>query len=327
MKTFDADAVHRLLPYELLIPALHRMHQGEMPAGDGVYTDDPNGTGNMFVTLPGWLGGRLIVVKMVGVFPANRDRDPPIGSVLGAVAAFDAHTGAPVFVADGEAMTYRKTAAISGLGTALLAAPRPDELLVVGAGGLAPHVAMAHIAARPSISRVRIWNRTAKRAEALVATLHAQGVAAEAAPDLDVAVAEADVISCVTMARDPLVKGALLKPGAHLDLVGAYLPDMREADDDAMRRGSVYTCCDRGRDEVGELTLPVAAGAIRWEDIRGDAFGLVQRRDPVRTSADEITVFKNIGGAHQDVFTAAILEEAAGLRPHSHAADLTGSSA
>lgn len=310
---FDAETVHRLLPYETLIPALHDMHAGEMPAGDGVYTKDPAGSGNMFVTLPGWLGGKLIVVKMVGVFPGNRDRDPPIGSVLGAVAAFDSETGAPILVADGEAMTYRKTAAISGLGSVLLAPPKPQELLIVGAGGLGPHVAMAHIAARPSIKHVRIWNRTAPRAEALAIMLGAKGISAKAVPDLDAAVAEADVISCVTMSLKPLVKGALLKPGAHLDLVGSYLPDMREADDDAMRRGSVYTCCDRGRDEVGELTLPVATGALRWDDIRGDAFGLVQKRVAGRASDHEITVFKNIGGAHQDVYNAAILKQAAGL--------------
>jgi len=313
MQVFDAETVHRLLPYTALVPALHKMHEGDMPAGHGIYTDDPSGTGNMFLTLPGWLGGCLIVVKMVGVFPANRDRDPPIGSVLGAVAAFDAETGAPVFVADGEAMTYRKTAAISGLGTALLAPSAPEELLVVGAGGLGPHVAMAHIAARPSITRVRIWNRTAARADALAAALTAQGITAEVAPDLDTAAARADVISCVTMSRAPLVKGALLKPGAHLDLVGAYLPDMREADDDVMRRGSVFTCCDRGRHEVGELALPVASGALAWEDIRGDLFSLVQGEATARRHPDEITVFKNIGGAHQDVFTAAILKEVAGL--------------
>ena len=313
MHMFDAESVHRLLPYEELIPALMEMHEGEMPVGDGVYTDDPEGTGNMFVTLPGWLGGRLIVVKMVGVFPANRDRNPPMGSVLGAVAAFDAENGAPVFVADGEAMTYRKTAAISGLGTALLAPPKPRKLLIVGAGGLGPHVAMAHITARPSISSLRIWNRTAPRAEALAADLRAQGIRAEASQDLDAAVAEADVISCVTMSRKPLVKGALLKPGAHVDLVGAYLPDMREADDDTMRRGTVFTCCDRGRDEVGELTLPVATGALSWDDIRGDAFGIVQGRNTGRSSENEITVYKNIGGAHQDVFTSVILKRAAGL--------------
>ena len=172
---------------------------------------------------------------------------------------------------------------------------------------------MAHIAARPSISSLRIWNRTAPRAEALAADLRAQGIRAEATQDLDAAVAEADVISCVTMARNPLVKGALLKPGAHVDLVGAYLPDMREADDDTMRRGTVYTCCDRGRDKVGELTLPVATGALSWDDIQGDAFGIVQGRDAGRSSENEITVYKNIGGAHQDVFTSVILKRVAGL--------------
>lgn len=189
MQMIDAETVHHLLPYETLIPALRELHEGEMPSGDGVYTEDPNGKGNMFVTLPGWLGGRLIVVKMVGVFPANRDCNPPTGSVLGAVAAFDLETGAPLFVADGEAMTYRKTAAISGLGTALLAPPDPRNLLVVGAGGLGPHVARAHIAARPSIARVQIWNRTASRAKTLAAFLRAKGIAADAVADLDEAVA------------------------------------------------------------------------------------------------------------------------------------------
>ena len=115
MQMFDAENVHRLLPYEELIPALMEMHKGEIPVGGSLYTDDPREQAICLShCLAGW-SGQLIVVKMVGVFPANRDRNPPIGSVLGAVAAFDAETGAPVFVADGEAMTYRKTAAISGL--------------------------------------------------------------------------------------------------------------------------------------------------------------------------------------------------------------------
>ncbi len=100
------------------------------------------------------------------------------------------------------------------------------------------------------------------------------------------------MISCVTMSRVPLVKGALLKLGTHLDLVGAYLPGMRETDDDAMRRGAAYTCCDRGREEVGDLALPMASGALSWDDIRGDVSGLVQGLDQGRASDDEITVYK-----------------------------------
>ena len=313
MRLFDAETVHKLLPYEALIPALAKMHEGDIPSGKSVHLKDPSGADNMFVTLPGWLSDELIVVKMVGVFPQNRERKPPLGSVLGAVSAFDAKTGAPVLVADGEAMTYRKTAAISGLGAAQLAPPNPRNLLIVGAGGLAPHVAMAHIAARPSIHRVHIWNRTVSNANALATRLNEQGIDAQVSLSLNSAVAEADVISCVTMSDQPLVKGALLKPGSHLDLVGSYLPHMRETDDDAMRRGSVYTCCDRGREDVGELTMPMASGALHMADIKGDSFDLAQGRSPGRASPDEITVFKNIGGAHQDVFTTAILKKNAKL--------------
>ena len=131
MQLFDAETVHKLLPYEALIPALGKMHENEIPSGNSVHMKDPSGADNMFVTLPGWLSDQLIVVKMVGVFPDNRAQKPPLGSVLGAVAAFDAKTGAPVLVADGEAMTYRKTAAISGLGAAQLALPNPRNLLIV----------------------------------------------------------------------------------------------------------------------------------------------------------------------------------------------------
>ena len=313
MQLFNAETVHKLLPYDALIPALHKMHEGEIPSGNSVHMKDPSGADNMFVTLPGWLSGQLIVVKMVGVFPNNRERKPPLGSVLGAVAAFNAKTGAPILVADGEAMTYRKTAAISGLGTAQLAPPNPRNLLIVGAGGLAQHVAMAHIAARSSIRQVHIWNRTVSNANTLAAKLNGQGIDARVASSLDSVVPEADIISCVTMSDEPLVRGALLKPGSHLDLVGSYLPHMRETDDDAMRRGSVYTCCDRGREDIGELTMPIASGALRMADIKGDAFDLAQGRSAGRESPEEITIFKNIGGAHQDVFTTVVLKQIAKL--------------
>nr|WP_309501664.1 ornithine cyclodeaminase [uncultured Roseovarius sp.] len=309
MQMIDANEVHARLPYDALIPALTRFHEGRMPMAVTHVEDDPAGSANRFVTLPGWMADTLIVVKMVGVFPGNRDRNPPLGTVLGAVAAFDVDTGAPVLVADGEAMTYRKTAAISGVGASLLAPPAPRELLVVGAGGLAWHAVMAHRAARPSLTRVRIWNRTAERAEALAATLRDEGLAAEVAPDLDSAVACADVISCVTMSTVPLVRGALLKPGAHLDLIGAYLPHMREADDDAMRRGRLYTCSSREWENIGELALPVASGALKWSDIRGDLFQLVQGNAEGRQSRDDITVFKNLGGVHQDIFTTVFLRD------------------
>lgn len=307
MQLVTAEEVHRLLDYPYLIEALRQAHLGPPPFGDNIVADDPAGTGNQFVSLLGWSGGGAIAAKLVGVFPGNLQRDPPQASVQGIVAVFDADTGAPKLVTDGEAMTFRKTAADSGLGAALLARKDAEVLLVVGAGGLAPHVIAAHRAARPSLKRVMIWNRTPARAEALRAALEREGVPAEAVTDLDTAVAEADVISCVTMSREPLVKGALLKPGAHLDLVGAYLPEMRECDDTCVTRGTLFVDTRGGMQNAGDLCQPVAAGVIGWEAVQADHYALAQGTHPGRRSDEEITVCKNVGGGHLDLFAAQAL--------------------
>ncbi len=282
MLVFDADAVHATLAWPLLIEALRIAHLGEMPASDVVLQSDPRGSGNQFVTLPGWIPGGLIGVKMVGVFPGNAELQPPQPSVQGLVAAFDGATGAPRMVADGAAMTARKTAGDSALGSSLLARHDARTLLVVGAGALAPHVAHAHSAARPSVDRILVWNRTPARAEAVVAGLKADGLNAAVATDLDQAVSEADIISCVTMSDAPLVKGALLRPGAHLDLIGAYMTTLREADDEAMQRGTIFVDTRRGMEGAGDLAQPVASGILGWDAVTADMFDLAQARHPGR---------------------------------------------
>lgn len=307
MHVVDKDRVHTLLAYPDLIDWLAAGLGGDMPDTQVLITDEPSGGGNQFVTLVGWHLHKLITVKMVGVFPENMKMDPPQASVQGLVCAFDGETGAPILVADGEAMTFRKTAADSGLGSRLLARTDARELLVVGAGGLAPHVVAAHRAARPSINSVRIWNRTAERAEKLAADLRADGIAAQAVADLDHAVAQADIISCVTMSEQPLVKGQYLKPGAHLDLVGSYLPTMRECDDEAVARSRVFVNSRRGIENSGDLAGAVEAGRFRWDDIQADAEQLCKERRDGRTSDEDITLYKNIGGGQFDLFTASCL--------------------
>jgi len=311
MRLFDADAVHALLDYPGLIEALRRAHRGEGPDTAHMVRDDPAGGENKFVALVAWQNKSVITVKLVGVFPANLALAPPQPSVQGLVAVFDGATGAPVLAADGAAMTFRKTAADSALGATFLARPDAQVLLIVGAGGLAPHMLAAHRAARPSIDRVLIWNRTHDRAEALTRKHAGQGFAVEAVRDLDQAVAQADVISCVTMSDRPLVKGALLKPGAHLDLVGAYLPTMREADDQAMTRGALFVDTRNGMEGAGDLRQPVDRGLIGWKDVNADLYDLCSGRHPGRRRADEITVYKNVGGGHLDLFTAQQLRDVA----------------
>lgn len=312
MILLDAAAVHAALPWTVLVEALRAAHSGALPLADVVVQSDPSGSRNQFVTLPGWLPGGLIAVKMVGVFPGNLDLAPPQPSVQGLVAVFDGQTGAPRLVADGAAMTARKTCADSALGADLLARPDAETLLIVGAGALAAHMAAAMAAVRPGLHRIAIWNRTTARAEMLAANLRAVGLPAEAVTDLDGEASRADIISCVTMSDRPLVKGALLKPGAHLDLVGAYLPSMREADDTALARATLFTDAKSNMRGGGDLVQAVAAGVIGWSDVRADLFDLIQDRATGRQTAEEITLFKNNGGAHLDVFTAAALLQLVG---------------
>jgi ornithine cyclodeaminase len=183
-------------------------------------------------------------------------------------------------------------------------------MLMIGAGTMAEPLIRAHLSVRPSIRRVMIWNRTLARAEVLTGRLDDLGVSVEAVGDLDRAVPEADLVSSATMTIEPIIKGALLKPGCHVDLVGAYTPDMREADDDALTRGSLFVdSFDTTVGEIGELIIPLAAGTISRDDVLGDLHALVAG-EVGRRSADEITLFKNGGGAHLDIMTAQAIADA-----------------
>jgi ornithine cyclodeaminase len=304
VKFVSAEEIHAILDYHGLVEALRVAHLGAVPEAAHMVRDEPGRGVNKFVTLVGWQKDDIIAVKLVGVFPDNLGKVPPEPSVQGLVAVFDANSGAPRLVADGAAMTFRKTAADSALGATFLARQDAAALLVVGAGGLASHVIAAHTSVRPSIRRVTIWNRTPARAKALAERTKLAGVEVAATQDLERAIPDADVISCVTMSTEPLVKGALMKPGAHLDLIGAYLPTMREADDEAVVRATKFVDTFDGMKGTGDLSQPVDAGIIRWRDVRGDLFALCSGRVEGRRSAEEITLFKNVGGGHLDLFTA-----------------------
>jgi ornithine cyclodeaminase/alanine dehydrogenase-like protein (mu-crystallin family) len=309
MKLVDGEAVHRLLDYPGLVRALREAHRGAAPRSDAAVMDEPGGGDNKFVSLVAWAPRDVIAVKLVGVFPSNLSLDPPQPSVQGLVAVFDGATGAPVLAADGAALTFRKTAADSALGASFLARSDAEVLVVVGAGGLAPHVILAHASVRPTIRRVLIWNRTPERAASLARRMALGGVAIEAVTDLDEAVSRADVISCVTMSTAPLVKGALLKPGVHVDLIGAYLPTMREADDETIRRARIFVDTRVGMEGAGDLAQPVKRGLLAWSDIQADLYDLCTGRAEGRRTTDEITLFKNVGGGHLDLFTARYLSD------------------
>lgn len=302
----DAATVHAALDWRGTVAALRAAHaEDAMPLSDTRITDEPGGGPNQFVNLAAWAPARAIAVKLVGVFPGNPGLATPEPSVQGLVALFDGATGRALMTCDGAALTYRKTAADSALGCDLLARQDAEVLVLAGAGGLAPYVAEAHCAVRPSIRRIAIWNRRRARAEALAETLRRLGRSVDVVDDLETALPAADIVSSVTMAAEPIITGRALKPGAHVDLVGAYLPAMREADDEVMHRaGKLFVDTRRGCEGSGDVAGPLASGAIARKDIVADYFDLCTGRHPGRRSRDEITVCKNVGGGHLDLYVA-----------------------
>jgi ornithine cyclodeaminase len=235
------------------------------------------------------------------VFPENGAKNLP--SVLGTYLLMDGATGEPRAALDGTRLTVWRTAAASALAARFLAKPDARRMVMVGSGSLAPFLIRAHMSQRP-IEEVALWNHNPEKAKALAAQLQAEGLPVTTATDLEQAVREADLVSCATLSKSPIVKGAWLKPGAHLDLVGAFNLQMREADDEAVRRAQVYIDTHAAKSEGGDVALALRGGAIPDTHIKGDLFDLC--RNPVKREAEAITLFKSVGTALEDL-AAAIL--------------------
>ncbi len=296
-----SETVHALLPYLDLVEAMVDGHL-QAPAEVRRVVYGPAGSDQTFLGLPAWQPDEAIGVKLVTVFPGNLARGRP--SVQAVYVLFDGGSGTPLAVIDGTALTYRKTACDSALGSRFLSRSDATTLLMVGAGGLAPHLIAAHRAVRPGIRRVLVWNRTRPRAEALAAGVEG------AAPvdDLEWATGVADIICTATMSPDPLIAGHWIRPGTHLDLVGAFTPTTREVDDEAIRRASVFVDSRLAAvEECGDLVIAFQHGVLTPEDIRGDLFQLCRGSVTGRSADDEITVFENGGGGHLDLMTARFL--------------------
>jgi alanine dehydrogenase len=307
MRVVDAETVHALLDYPSLVEALRDTFRRGVDRSDRMVFSQKRAEGgqNDWLVLPAWQFDRHFGAKLVSVFPGNEARG--LASILGLYVLFDGTTGAPLAAIDGAALTLRKTAANSALAATYLARADSSSLLMVGAGALAPHLIQAHAAVRP-IRRVRLWNRTVERARAQVDALCALPATAAleiaVTEDLENAVRTSDVISCATMTITPLVRGAWLSPGTHLDLVGAYRPEMRETDDDAIRRARIFVDARfTAVAETGDIRQPLEAGLID-DDAITDTFQLARGERPGRQSDAEITLFKSGGGGHEDLGTA-----------------------
>lgn len=303
MKLVDSATAAKVFDYRPLIESLREQHRLPPASLDDMYlTEGPDG----ILIRGAWQAGTALGVKLATIFPGNAD----LPSVQGVYVLFDGTTGSPTAIIDGTWLTWFKTACDSGLGADYLAPSSAARLLMVGAGAMAPHLIKAHLTVRPSIQRVEIWNRSPERAATLADSLDLGEVDVAAITDLETGVRSADVVSVATMASQPLIMGEWLTPGTHLDLVGAYTPAMREADDEALRRSDIYVDSrDTTVAEIGELIDPIATGVITEADVLGDLYDLAGGKVAGRESDGVITVYKNGGGGHLDLMTAQYVVE------------------
>jgi ornithine cyclodeaminase/alanine dehydrogenase-like protein (mu-crystallin family) len=309
MRVVAANEIDRLLDFPALIEALAEAFRSEIVVPIRHHHEiERDGSPATLLIMPAWTGAAsargFLGVKIVSVFPDNGARDLP--SVLGTYLLMDGATGEPRAALDGARLTVWRTAAASALAARFLAREDASRIVVAGAGALAPFLIRAHMSQRP-IRAVALWNHRPEKAEALAAALRAQGLPVTATRDLEAAVRDADLVSCATLSGSPIVRGAWLKPSAHLDLVGAYNLRMREADDEALRRAQLYVDTDAALTEGGDVALARRSGAIADGHIRGNLFGLCRGTVPGRRDADAITAFKSVGTAIEDLAAAMLV--------------------
>ena len=320
MRFIDSQAIDRALAYPRLVDILAdafrmgviappRHHHQIGLAGR------PEAT---LLLMPAWTAsapgantaGRYLGVKSVSVFPDNGARGLP--AVTGVYMLMSAETGAVLAVLDATRLTVWRTAAASALAARHLARPDASRMVMVGAGALAPFLIRAHASVRP-LREVAIWNRTQASAERMAEALQGQPFSVRATTDLEGAIRAADIVSTATLASEPLVRGAWLAPGCHLDCVGAFRPAMRETDDDAITRARVYVDTRAGAlAEAGDILQPIAAGVIGREHVLGELADLVVGTVAGRQTRDDITLFKSVGASLEDLAAAIEVYERTG---------------
>lgn len=291
------DALEAAFRRPIVTPVRHH-HTMARPDGDAT-----------LLLMPAWTNegtdSDVQGTKLVTVAPGNAARG--LDTINGLYILNSGATGVPLAVLDARVLTLWRTAAASALAARFLARPDASRLAVIGAGALAPYVARAHASVRP-IREIRVWNRTLERAEAMAAKLREDGLDAVATTERGEAIGWADIVSSATLSSAPLVEGQFLRAGQHVDLVGGFTPTMREADDEAIRRSRIYVDTRGGAlKEGGDIVIPIANGLIRAEDVQGDLFELAAGKAPLRGSPDEITLFKSVGTAIEDLAAAELV--------------------
>ena len=313
MQIFDAAATRAPLDFDRLVPALRTAFAAEASVPPRhVHTVRAGADQGTVLIMPAWSEAGLLGIKTVNIFPGNGARGLP--GLHASYVLYDARTGVPLALMDGNEITARRTAAASALGASFLAREDARRLLVLGTGRVARLLPHALRSVRPAIEDVLVWNHRPQGAQVLADEWRAQGLRAYAVEDLEAAVQSADIVSCATLATEPLVRGAWLAPGSHLDLVGSFTPQMREADPACFADGArTFVDTEEALAKAGDLLDAIAAGALRAGDVQATLAQLCRGERPGRATDGERTVFKAVGSALEDLAAAALVwREASG---------------
>lgn len=306
----SADETEASLQYRALIDQLrsafaigcevpvrhnHRIKNGQ----------EPDAT---LLLMPSWHGPglkeRYLGVKLVTIYPGNIKKGMP--GLVSTYVLYNADTGQQLAILDGNVITGRRTVCASVLAADYLARKDARQLLVVGAGRIANLLPYAYAEIR-NLEHIQVWDINPEAAEKLVSKLNGDGFRATQAKSLREAVADADIVTSATLSTEPLIKGAWVKPGTHVDLIGGFTPQMHEADSDLVCRSSVYIDTEEALIEAGDILTPIAEGAFKKSDIRGTLHELCAIDSFARKSPDEITFFKAVGTALADLAAATMV--------------------
>ncbi len=310
MISIEAQQVIEALDYPSLINRLCSAFKDDITVPLRHHHTIPGLEGNSEATLllmPAWKLGEVIGIKIASVFTDNNQQNLP--AVMASYLLLNGETGTPLAMIEGRELTARRTAAASALASRYLSRLDSTHLLMVGTGKLAPELIRAHASIRP-LEQVTLWGRSFEKAQALARCFEGEAFQVTATNDLEQATAQAHIISCATLSESPLVKGAWLQPGQHLDLVGGFRPHMRETDDEALKRCRIFVDTRAGASkEAGDIADPLKRGIITTADLNADLFDLCRGTFQGRDTVQEITLFKSVGTALEDLAAAQLVYE------------------
>lgn len=304
MQQIDSETIYNHLPYSDFIPYLQEAYTHDYTVPERMFNAFDNGvseTPSTLLQMPAWEDGEYLGIKNVTLSPHNSQFNKP--TLQGVYLLFEAKNGTPLATFDASAITARRTAAKSAMASSFLSRKNSEVLLMVGTGTLSAELIQAHCTVRP-IKEVIIWEHTPGKGQKVIERLPEMQQKFSITDDLSNAVPQADIISVATLAVDPIIKGKWLQPGQHLDGVGAYRTDMREADNNVLKRATLYVDHDDAFEETGDLLIPLEEGVISRDDAEATLFELCRGEKEVCRDDEEITFFKSTGHALEDLSAA-----------------------